>query len=136
MRWPKVIKAKSAIDAFALSIDLAPTLLEVGGAPSAKDMHGRSLVPLLRSEEVPWRDSVLIEHFSDGVFPRMSRMGYQCVRTEQWKYIHYVDLDGMDELYDLRADSCETKNMIGQPDARPALEEMKAELDRRLRETK
>lgn len=135
MRWPRLIKAGSAIDEFALSIDLAPTLLEIGGAPPAKEMHGRSLVPLLRGEEAPWRDSILIEHFSDGVFPRMSKMGYQCVRTEQWKYIHYVDLDGMDELYDLHADPVEMKNAIGEPDARPALEEMKAELGRHLSAT-
>ena len=52
MRWPKLIKAGGAIDEFALSIDLAPTLLEIGGAPAAMDMHGRSLVPLLRGEKV------------------------------------------------------------------------------------
>jgi N-acetylglucosamine-6-sulfatase len=135
MRWPRLINAGSAIDEFALSIDLAPTLLEIGGAPPAKEMHGRSLVPLLRGEGAPWRDSLLIEHFSDGVFPRMSKMGYQCVRTGKWKYIHYVDLDGMDELYDLHADPFEMKNLISQPDARPALEKMKAELDHLLRAT-
>jgi len=136
MRWPKLIKAGMAIDAFALSIDLAPTLLDIGGAPAARDMHGRSLVPWLRGETVPWRDSFLIEHFSDGVFPRMSKMGYQCVRTEQWKYIHYVDLDGMDELYDLRADLLEMTNVIGRADARGTLEAMEAELGRLLLTTK
>ena len=134
-RWPKLIRPGSTINEIALCIDLAPTLLEIGGAPAAKGLHGRSLVPLLRGEQVRWRNSILIEHFSDGVFPRMSRMGYQCVRTEEWKYIHYVDLDGMDELYNLHADQYEMKNLIGQPDARPALDEMKAELDRLLRAT-
>ena len=132
---PKVIRPGSTINEIALSIDLAPTLLEIGGAPAAKGLHGRSLVPLLRGEQVRWRNSILIEHFSDEVFPRMSKMGYQCVRTEEWKYIHYVDLDGMDELYNLHADPYEMKNLIGQPDAHPALDEMKAELDRLLRAT-
>jgi N-acetylglucosamine-6-sulfatase len=136
LRWPKLIKPGSTLNEMVLSIDLAPTLLEIGRAPSAKGMHGRSLIPLLRGEQVLWRNSILIEHFSDEVFPRMSKMGYQCVRTEQWKYIHYVDLDGMDELYDLRVDPFEMTNAIGQPNARPALDEMKAELDRLLRATK
>ena len=105
------------------SIDLAPTLLEIGGAPAAKDMHGRSLVPLLRGEQAPWRDSFLIEYFSDKVFPRMSKMGYQCVRTERWKYIHYVDLEGMDELYDLRSDPFEMTNVIDEPDAQTCARE-------------
>ncbi len=135
VRWPKMIRPGSTIAEAALGIDLAPTLLEIGGAPAAKEMHGRSLVPLLRGERPPWRDAILVEYFSDTVFPRIAKMGYQCVRTEQWKYIHYVDLDGMDELYDLRADPFEMKNVIGQPDARPVLDQMKAELDRLLRTT-
>jgi arylsulfatase A-like enzyme len=111
MRWPKLIKAGTSIDQFALNIDVAPTLLEIGGAPAPKEIHGRSLVPLLRAENVPWRDSFLIEYFSDKVFPRMSRMGYQAVRDLRWKYIHYVDLDGMDELYDMKADPYEMNNL-------------------------
>ena len=136
VRYPKLIRAGRSIDQFALGIDLAPTLLEIAGAPAAKDMQGRSLVPLLRGEKIPWRNSFLIEYFSDKVFPRVLDMGYQCVRTEQWKYIHYVDLNGMDELYDLKADPFERKNVIGKARARPALEKMKAELDRLLQETK
>jgi N-acetylglucosamine-6-sulfatase len=132
MRWPKLIEAGSTIDEFALSIDLAPTLLDIGGVPAASDMHGHSLVPLLHGDAVPWRNSFLIEYFSDRVFPRIAKMGYQSVRTERWKYIRYVDLDGMDELYDLHADPFEMKNVIGQADALPALREMAAELDRLL----
>ena len=26
-------------------------------------------------------------------------MGYQSVRTERWKYIHYTELEDMDELF-------------------------------------
>ena len=136
MRWPKLIKSGSTINQIVLGIDLAPTLLAIGGAPAAKEMHGRSLIPLLRGEQVPWRNSILIEYFSDNVFPRMTKMGYQCVRTDDWKYIHYVDLDGMDELYDLRADPFEMKNAISQPDARLALEEMKVELSGLLEASK
>jgi N-acetylglucosamine-6-sulfatase len=132
MRWPRIIKPGSTLNEMVAGIDLAPTLLEIGGAPAASGMHGRSLIPLLRGEQVPWRNSILIEHFSDGVFPRMTKMGYQCVRTEQWKYIHYVDLEGMDELYDLHVDPFEMTNAAGQPDARPVLDEMKAELGRLL----
>ena len=132
-RWPKMIKPGGMINEMVLGIDLAPTLLEIGGAPAMKGIHGRSLVPLLSGEKVPWRKSILVEYFSDTVFPRISKMGYQCVRTEQWKYIHYVDLDGMDELYDLRADPFEMINVIGHPDSRHGLGEMKAELERLLR---
>jgi N-acetylglucosamine-6-sulfatase len=136
MRWPKLIKSGTTINETTLGIDLAPTLLEIGKAPAAKEMHGRSLVPLLRGEKVHTRNSFLIEYFSDRVFPRISQMGYQCVRTDKWKYIHYVDLNEVDELYNLHTDPFEMKNLINQPDAQAALEEMKAELHRLLQSTK
>jgi N-acetylglucosamine-6-sulfatase len=62
----------------------------------------------------------------------MQKMGYKAVRTERWKYIHYLELDGMDELYDLKADPYEMKNIINRRDASGALEEMKRELQRFL----
>ena len=129
IRWPKLFEAGRAIDQFALNIDVAPTLLEIGGAPAPKEINGHSLVPLLRGEKVPWRDSFLIEYFSDKVFPRMSKMGYQAVRDERWKYIHYVDLDGMDELYDLKADPYEMENLAGNSQAGETLGHMRTKLE-------
>ena len=85
---------------------------------------------LLKGERVEWRDSFLIEYYSDRVFPRIRQMGYKAVRNERWKYIHYFELEGMDELYDLKADPYEMKNVINQPDAAAALDQMKRELER------
>ena len=128
MRWPKLIKAGSSIDQFALNIDIAPTLLEIGGAAAPKEIHGRSLVPLLRAKNVPWRDSFLIEYFSDKVFPRISRMGYRAVRDQQRKYIHYVDLDAADELYDLKADPYEMNNLAACSQAGETVGQLRAKL--------
>ncbi len=127
MRFPKLIKPGSSIGQFALNIDLAPTLLEIGGAPIPKALQGRSLVPLLKGKKVPWRNAFLIEYFSDKVFPRVLKMGYQAVRSDGWKYIHYVDLGGMDELYDLRADPYEMSNVIAKVIAKRDLLQLQAE---------
>ena len=62
-------------------------------------------------------------------------MGYKAVRSERWKYIHYLELEGMDELYDLESDPYEMKNVIEQPGAARALAEMKKEMERLLKET-
>ncbi|HYV29043.1 MAG TPA: sulfatase-like hydrolase/transferase, partial [Candidatus Eisenbacteria bacterium] len=104
MRYPPLIKPGGTISEFALNIDIAPTLLEIGGVPIPRNMNGRSLLPLLRGEQVPWRKSFLIEYFSDKVFPRVHEMGYQALRAERFKYIHYLDLKNADELYDLEYD--------------------------------
>jgi N-acetylglucosamine-6-sulfatase len=131
VRYPPMIKAGTVRDEFALNIDLAPTLLELAGV-SAPMVDGRSLVPLLNGGGRDWRRSFLIEYYSDRVFPRVKQMGYKAVRTERWKYIHYYELDGMDELYNLTADPYEMKNIINQPGAGSTLEAMKRELERLL----
>ena len=104
VRYPPLIKPGTKLAANVLSIDLAPTFLELGAARLPEKMHGRSLVPLLRGEASQPRTSFLIEHFSDNVFPRQRNLGHQAVRTDGCKYIHYRDVTGADELYDLSAD--------------------------------
>ena len=136
MRYPKVIKAGTVRDEFALNIDLAPTLLSLAGVGVPDTVQGRSLLPLFKGERPAWRNSFLIELYSDKVFPRISQMGYKAVRNQRWKYIHYLELEGMDELYDLKSDPYEMKNVIKEPGAKNALRQMKAELERLLRETK
>ena len=136
IRYPRMISPGSEIDPFVLSIDNMPTLLEMAGATVPDNLHGRSLVPLLQQETpADWRKSFLIEYCSDTVMPRLVKMGYKAVRTEKWKYIHYVDLEGVDELYDLENDPYEMKNVIGDAEAQVALGEMKKELERLLEET-
>jgi N-acetylglucosamine-6-sulfatase len=135
MRLPTLIKPGSVRDPMVLGIDMAPTLLELAGVRAPAGLHGRSLVPLLKRDGPGVRKAFLVEHFSDNVFPRTRKMGYQAVRSEQWKYIHYVDLSGMDELYDLREDPHEMKNLISDPRAAQTLRQMQDELTRQLRAT-
>ncbi len=135
VRFPAVAKAGLTPAEMVQTIDLAPTVLELAGVADPAPRHGRSLVPLLRGERPAWRDSILVEYYSDTVFPRIRNMGYRAVRTEQHKLIRYLELPGMEELYDLKADPYELDNLIGsdrEASARPALE---AELSRLRRET-
>ncbi len=130
IRYPKRIRAGSSVNAMVLGIDLAPTLLELGKTEPTVAMHGRSLVPLLAGRKISWRSSFLIEYFSDRTMQRMLNMGYKAVRTERWKYIHYTELEGSDELYDLRKDPYEMKNLIAEPSSRGVLKSLRAELQR------
>jgi len=136
VRYPKIVKPGTVRNEFALNIDLAPTLLSLAGVPVPANMEGRSLVPVLKGMRPRWRNSFLIEYYSDKVFPRIVQMGYKAVRNQRWKYIHYLELDGMDELYDLKRDPFELKNLVGEPGTQTTLKEMKRELERLLRETR
>jgi N-acetylglucosamine-6-sulfatase len=135
IRYPPLIKAETTFDPFVLSIDLAPTLLELGGAKLPEKLHGRCFTPLLKGERYEPRRSFLIEHFSDNVFPRVRNMGYQAVRNERWKYIHYRELIDSDELYDLQNDPYELKNAVGDPNLKATRVELQAELARLLQQT-
>jgi N-acetylglucosamine-6-sulfatase len=131
VRYPKQFAPGGLVDEMALSIDLAPTLLELAGVKIPDDIDGRSLVPSLQGDTPDdWRNSFLIEYYTDTVFPRVFNMGYKAVRTERHKYIHYAKLEGMDELYDLSADPYEMVNLIDEPKAQPTLKQLKAELSR------
>jgi N-acetylglucosamine-6-sulfatase len=133
VRYPRLIKGGTIRDEFALNIDLSPTLLELAGLSPPTTVEGRSLVPLLKGLDSDWRRSFLIEYYSDKVFPWIQKMGYKAIRTGRWKYIHYVELEGMDELYDLKADPYEMRNIINRRDAARTLDDMKRELERLLK---
>ena len=136
MRWPGVIAAGSSPKSFALLVDLAPTFVEVAGGAIASQYQGRSLMPLLKGD-VPadWRSTVLIEYYSDTVFPRMNKMAYKAVRSERWKYIHYAEQTDADELYDLHNDPYELRNLAADPAAAAPLARMQNELQKLLAET-
>ncbi|MEK6262734.1 MAG: sulfatase [Planctomycetota bacterium] len=133
MRYPKLIKPGTTLDQFALSIDLAPTLLELANVPAPDTMQGRSLLPLLKGNTAGARTSFLAEFFLGNGTNRFP--SWQAVRTERWKYIRYTDLPEMDELYDLQADPMEMKNRIADPRSATTLVDLKAELERLLKET-
>ena len=65
-------------------------------------------------------------------FPRVPN--WQSVRNERWKYIHYQDLQGMDELYDLKKDPGEMQNLIH--DAPAVLKELQKDLEKLKQETR
>lgn len=135
VRYPSQFNKGTSLENMVLSIDLAPTLLELAGVEPTNQYQGMSMVSLTRSETANWRSSFLMEYYSDTVFPRIVNMGYKAVRTERYKFIHYVDLEGMDELYDLQNDPYELQNSINDPAMASVLQEMKVELNALLEKT-
>jgi N-acetylglucosamine-6-sulfatase len=135
VRYPSRFPASLTVDQFALSIDLAPTLLELASVTDAPTMDGSSLVPLLTGATPDdWRSAFLVEYNTDTVFPRVLTMGYKALRTDRWKYVRYNELDGMDELYDLRQDPYEMTNLIDAPSSAAIVQRLSRRIDAFLRE--
>ena len=134
MRKPGLIPAGTTIDAPVLNIDIAPTLLDLAGLPIPDSIHGHTILPLIHHPAPGWRGPILFEYFAEAGFPRVP--SWHAIRTDRWKYIHYPDMDGLDELYKIETDPHELKNRIDDPAARDELAKLKADLARSLERTK
>ena len=132
VRYPPMVKAGAEPSGMALTTDLAPTILELAGAPALPGIDGRSLLPLFTRTPADWRSSFLIEYTTDIVFPRTLKMGYDAVRTERYKFIRYRELAGMNELYDLQQDPFELTNLMASPSSAGLRQQMETELARLL----
>jgi len=122
-------KRTKSVDAIALSIDMAPTLLDFGGVQPPEPMQGRSLVPWLEGR-VPenWRKDMFYE-YNFVMFPGdiPSSVG---VRDARWKYIRYLDPRfEYDQLFDLESDPDEAKNLVADPKYATELARLRARLD-------
>jgi arylsulfatase A-like enzyme len=122
------LKAGAVAEQFALNNDYAPTFLELAGLPVPAEMHGRSLLPLLRGEApADWRTSMYYRYYHDpGDHNTRSHLG---IRTATHKLIHYWKKDAW-EMYDLAADRNEQRNVADDPAHAAKLAELKAELKR------
>ena len=107
----------------------------MAGVTPGKHLQGKSWVPIFKGKVNAWRSSFLVEYYSDTVFPRIVKMGYKAVRNKRYKYLHYTELEGMNELYDLAKDPYELHNIINEPAMIGTVKEMKKELNRLLQQT-
>lgn len=112
MRLPKRYNRRGDVKELVQNIDYAPTFLDIAKVDIPKDVHGISLLPLIRGDKnLEWRKS-LYYHFYE--FPAEHRVKrHYGVRTERYKLIHfYNDIDSW-ELYDLKTDPKEMNNIYG-----------------------
>ncbi len=119
---PGRLPSGRVLSALAGQYDLFPTLLEFVGlaAPDAPARPGVSLLPVLAGNRAEARDEIVV---CDEYGP--NRM----IRTPEWKYVHRYPY-GPHELYDLRADPDERRNLANDR----ATAAVAAEMRRRLSE--
>jgi N-acetylglucosamine-6-sulfatase len=133
LRYPPLARAGTVVDEMVLNIDVAPTLLDLAGADVPAHMQGRSVRPLLDGTRGAWRSSWLYEYYEEAWLPSIPTM--QGVRTKSWNYTTYPEIDDLDELYDLRDDPHEMRNLAQDPAHEDKLRGMKQELQRLQRDT-
>jgi len=130
VKWPNTTKSTSQNENLVQNIDMAPTILAMAGAKIPESMHGKSLVPLLKSEQpADWRDAVYYHYQMDDGSKRASHRvaKHYGVRTDQYKLIYFYEYNFW-ELYDLDKDPDEMKNLADNPEYQTIVKSLKTKL--------
>ncbi|MFO1311554.1 MAG: sulfatase-like hydrolase/transferase [Burkholderiales bacterium] len=139
VRYPRRVKAGARVRDLVICQDIAPTMIELAGGKPGPQIQGRSLLPLFAPGSKPsrtgsrtgWRKSFLVEYWAEQAMPWLIGMTYKAVRTDRWKYIHWVNrgrAGELDELYDLERDPYELVNLNKSRAAAPVRERLRREL--------
>lgn len=126
-RWPGVINPGTKIEELTQNIDFAPTFLDAAGTKIPDDMHGVSLISLLKSQSPnEWRKSIYYHYYEEGEHNVPPHEG---VRTEKYKLINFYSKNSW-ELFDLEKNPQEMKSVYNEPDYAKIRKELHAELEK------
>jgi arylsulfatase len=113
-RWPEKLAAGSESPALAAHLDVFPTLAELAGVELSEalkqQVEGRSLVPLLANPQAEWPDRILVTHVGRWEKGQAAKAKHvkSSIRDSRYRLVENK------ELYDLKTDFGETKNIIDQ----------------------
>lgn len=107
IRWPNNIPEGKRIQSLVQHVDMMPTLLDLIGLETPKDLDGKSLIPLIKGEKDVNHTEIYL-----------SECAWQAargIRDHQYKYIETYDSGPFSrppaELYDLTQDPEEVENL-------------------------
>lgn len=134
IRWPNKIKPGTTCDRMILNVDFAPTFLDVSGEKIPSDMQGRSFFPLLRGEMVAdWRTAMYYRYYH---YPEDHQVQpHYGVRTADYKLIYFNKIDQW-ELFDLKKDPHELRNLYQDPQHADTVKNLRQELQRLKKDLK
>ncbi|WP_207531862.1 sulfatase family protein [Desertivirga arenae] len=116
VKYPGVVKPGSKINSLVLNNDWAPTVLDIAGVKAPGDVQGSSILPLLKtatsSQAKPnWRKDAYYHYYEfpqpHNVYPHFG------IKTEQYTLVHFYGEINSWELFDLKKDPSQLKNLYG-----------------------
>jgi N-acetylglucosamine-6-sulfatase len=131
VRYPVSIKPGTVVREHVLSLDLAPSVMEMTVAQEMDNIQGLSWAPLVSGKSIAWRDAWLYEYNYEVQFPYTPNV--RGVRKGDWKYVAYPHGDGgplrhMEELYNMAEDPTESRNLANDRSSYPKMAEMRLAL--------
>jgi N-acetylglucosamine-6-sulfatase len=131
IRYPKMLKGGSRIEGMVANVDIGPTISELAGVEIPKTMQGESFVPVMKGEAEGRTSPFFYEYFQEKYAPAIPTM--LSIRTPEWKYVSYphesAEEGNFGELYNLKKDPKELKNLIHFPEVVSQLRKMERLLE-------
>jgi len=128
IRYPGVIKPGTQVRNVVSNVDWAPTLLNIAGTGIPNDFQGKSFLPVLTSPKARWQDQAYYHYYE---YPEPHRVApHFGLRTDRYTIARFYGPDHFWELYDIRNDPQNLKNLYGQK----GYEKITASLKTQLRE--
>ena len=110
--------------------DIMPTFLDAAGVDYQPEwFDGRSLLSLVRNPDTPWREYIDLEH-STCYAPENNWTG---LTDGKIKYIYYAP-DAREQLFDLKTDPNECRDLANVPEYRETLELWRSRMTGHLQE--
>ncbi len=138
VRWPSHIKPGIRIDADTSNLDWFPTILAMAGVeqPKGVELRGENLVPLLTGKaKDTQRDGVFSFLSFDEDYERIFIGELRMWRTDRWKLVRDFRNPHLDELYDLKNDPDEVKNVIANPEHEAIIAELHTKILSEMRKS-
>lgn len=130
IRWPGVVKPGTRVEQMVSNIDMFKSIPGMLGVPVPDDVKqdGRDFSPILRGETVEWRDAIFGQYDLHNAGIAFMRS----IHTSDWKLVRHHMCYGDNEMYNLKDDPNENKNLYYNKD--PQVREMRDKLQARLTE--
>ena len=123
IRFPKSIESGQKFDSIIENVDFAPTLLDFAGAPIPKSVQGRSFKSILETgeEKKEWKKAAYYRYWMH--MAHHDNPAHIGIRTKRYKLIYFYGCNYQGEyqtpagweLYDMKKDPQETKNIYDDP---------------------
>ena len=110
VRWPGVVSPGLEVAETVIQLDTFASVLGMLElpVPTGLKQQGSDFSPLLRGQKVAtWRDTFFGQYDLHNLGLAYMRM----IRTPEWKLVRHHFADGLDELYDLKGDPDERRNI-------------------------
>ena len=96
-------------------VDIYPTLTELAGLPTPKEVEGRSLKRLLDNPLTQWNETAITQVLRPADNRLKEPVMGRSIRTERWRYSDWGEGKYGEELYDHFADPMEFNNLALNP---------------------